>query len=132
MELTPENARLFERLIIASGKLATQADLAGSVLSEQFEEMCGPFITEVREILAECPAAVEEWDGELREDDLKIETYRTNHQPINEAPAGVKIVHLPTGIGRQSESKNSQLQNKEVAMKALRQAVEKEYKARQS
>lgn len=130
MELTQENARLFERLIIASGKLATQADLAGSVLSEQFEDMCGAQITEVREILAECPVVDEAWDGELREDDLKIEIFRTNHQPINENPAGVKIVHLPTGIGRQSESKNSQLENKEVAMKALRKAVAKEFEGR--
>lgn len=122
---------LFNRLIVASGKLATVADQAGTVLSAEFEEMCGPSIVEVRSILAECPPGVEAtWDGELREEDLKIETYRTNHQPPNENPVGVKIVHLPTGIGRQSESKLSQLENREVAMRALRGAVDKEYAKR--
>lgn len=122
---------VFRKLILASGKLATVAEQAGTVLSEQFEDMCRPSIEEVRAILAECPAVSEqEWDGELREEDLKVEHYRTGHEPVNVGPVGVKIVHLPTGIGRQSESKLSQLENTEVAMRALREAVDKEYAKR--
>src|SRR4051794_36449024 len=115
---------LFNKLITAAGKLATVADQASVVLSAEFEDMVRPSIEEVRSVLAQCPTPVDEWDGELREEDLKIEIFRTNHQPAHEGPVGVKIVHLPTGIGRQSESKNSQLQNREVAISALRKAVD--------
>lgn len=122
---------LFNQLIAAAGELATVADQAGSTLSTDFEDMCTPSIERVRAILDKCPSPEgQEWDGELRKDDLKIETFRTDTQAVNESNVGVKIIHLPTGIGRTSKTKPSQLENREVAIKALREAVNKEYASR--
>lgn len=116
--------QLFDRLIIAAGTLATVSDQAATVLSEEFESLVRPSIDNVRSILHECPTPMAAWDGvSFRDEDLDISIYKTGYEPVNVGPAGVKIVHLPTGIGRQSESKPSQIENREVAFKALRQAV---------
>lgn len=119
------NSELFDELIVAAGKLATVADQAAVVLSEEFESLVRPSIDHVRSILDRCPMPVIDRDSvdELREEDLEVTTYMTLTQPSNLGPVGVKIVHLPTGIGRQSESKPTQLENREVAMKALRKAL---------
>lgn len=116
---------LFDELIIAAGKLATVSDQAAVVLSEEFETMVRPSIQHVRSVLARCPQPKIPWDskGEIRDEDLEISVYRTLTQIVSVGPVGVKIVHLPTGIGRHSESKPTQLENREVALKALRKAI---------
>ena len=130
--MTSDERKLFDELIIASGTLATVADNAAVIISEEFDELVRPQIEAVRAVLDRCPAPQTAWDGELHEDDLSITVYRTGHEGVNVDALGVKIVHRPTGIGRQSESKSSQLQNREVAMRALREAVQREFDARKS
>jgi hypothetical protein len=130
--MTTEERELFDALIREAGKLATAADQASVVLSEEHQSLTAPFVESVRAILAKCPApSTEEWDGKLRDTDINEETYATGREtrPSREL-LGVKVVHLPTGIGRQSESKVTQEENREVARRALTQAVQKEYDRR--
>lgn len=128
--MTQDEKDLFNELIVAAGKLATVTDQANNVLSEEHQTMTQPSVDEVRAILARCPQpTVVVWDGKLREQDLKIETFLTAHEVSGGAKA-VKIVHLPTGIGRESQSKPTEHENREVAMKALTAAVDREYTSR--
>jgi len=135
-DLTPTERDLFERLQIAAGELATTAELAGTVLSEEHDDMCAPYIENVRHILSQIPTEPQSsavWDGELKESDLKVETYRVRQGPdakMSTDPIGVKILHIPTGIGRESSSKRTEKENREVVMRSLQKAVDKEYSRR--
>jgi hypothetical protein len=130
--MTPQETELFHALIREAGKLATAADQANVVLSEEHQSLTAPFVASVRAILDQCPAPVSaEWDGTLKDVDIKEETYATGREVRPSAGLlGVKVVHTPTGIGRQSESKVTQDENREVARRALTQAVQKEYERR--
>jgi len=68
-------------------------------------------------------AEVEDINIEIKDSDLKIDTYRASGaggQHINTTDSAVRITHLPTGIISASQAERSQIKNREHAYKMLK------------